>query len=659
MPVAGTAVRSAKTVVLGGVGGDAHSVGLVILHRVLHRAGFRVRYVGTQNSVTGLCLAALDADAVLVSNMDGHARYYLTGLRAVRAELNCAAAHWYLGGNPSTTDDEQSLVTLFDLGFTRVFPGYVEPAEVVRMLDADLNTVPGAPPIGSPRPPAPRRAATAPPRQAPAEERAEVLAQWHTGAAAAEWRANAATLADRMSLSLAQRRAEETGRILVQPRAGVAGIAEQRELFHRLRLAGADVLSFQIDSLTRNNLYSDVELALKDMATSQGRAADLNGFPAVNHGVAALREISREFRSVPLQVRHSTRDPRLLAEISFAGGITGFEGGPICYNLPYYRDYPPVESVERWRYVDTLTGRYHVEHGTVIDREFFGVLTASLVPPCIAIAVNVLEALLAAEHGVRSVSLGYAEQGNRVQDIAAVNVLRRLGRRYLAERSSSDVAVYTVFHQYMNAFPVDAGKSRQLLRGSAGTAMLSGATRMLTKTSVEARRIPDALANTDALGLVRRALAEAGNPAEDVPAAAIDAEEELITAEVCSIVDHCLEAGAGDVGAAIVSGVEAGYLDVPFSPSVWNAGLLMSVRDSSGAVRLAEPGRLPLPAQVLDRHRELVADRLRAERRPVEELLEADVLRVVRGDFDSWPLQDWARRANVPVPVPGSGGKVR
>ncbi len=594
--------------------------------------------------------------------MDGHARYYLADLGSVRADLNCAAQHWYLGGNPSTTKDVGSLASLRELGFSRVFSGYVEPAEVVRVLDADLGAVPGPPTVPEPWPLTPRPAPAAPlDRLTPVEERAEVLGQWHTGGDARDQRANAAVLTNRMSLHLAQRRADDTGRILVQPRSGVAAVAEQRRLLHQLCLAGADVLSFQIDSLTRNNRYDDVDLVLKELTADRDRIADLNGFPAVNHGVAALRDISQEFRSVPLQVRHSTRDPRLLAEISFAGGITGFEGGAISYNLPYYRDYAPVRSVQRWRYVDMLAGWYHAEHGVVIDREFFGVLTAALVPPCVAIAVDVLEALLAAQQGVRSVSLGYAEQGNRVQDVAAINVLRRLGRRYLDERSFSDVAVYTVFHQYMNAFPVDADKARELLRGSVGTAVASGATRMLTKTSVEARQIPDAAANTDGLGLVRQVLAELGRPADDADPAsvAIRAEEELITAEVVSIVDGCLRAGGDDVGRAVVAGIERGYLDVPFSPSVWNAGVLLPIRDSDGAVRLAEPGRLPLPPNVLDRHRELVAARLRAERRPVEELLEADVLRIVRGDFASWPLRNWVAGevdpSARPAPVPGTG----
>ena len=48
---------------------------------------------------------------------------------------------------------------------------------------------------------------------------------------------------------------------------------------------------------------------------------------------------------------------------------TSFEGGAICYNIPYYRDYPLNESIEAWQYVDRLTGWYHEKFGIVLAIE--------------------------------------------------------------------------------------------------------------------------------------------------------------------------------------------------------------------------------------------------------------------------------------------------
>lgn len=631
---------------VAGVGGDAHSVGLIVLRGIIFRAGFRVQYLGTQVGLAELCEAAAGADAVLVSNMDGHARVYLRDLPNVQATHGVRRPQlWYLGGHPSLHADAESIDELRALGFDRVFPLYVRPAEVIATLDEDLGVAPSAPwqrsetVVELAPAPAPVRPVRVPARRRRsfAARREEVLAHWHTGAQAADLEDNAETLLRRQSLSAVQRRAGAEGRILIHPRTGVALTSGQLDLFRALQDAGADVLSFQIDSLTRNNSYEDVELALKQHAQDPRRSTGLNGYPAVNHGVAALRAVSEEFRETPLQVRHSTRDPRLLAEISFAGGVAAFEGGPITYNLPYYRDYPPADAVEAWRYVDELAGLYASRFGVGIDREFFGVLTASLMPPCLAVAVNVLEAMLSAEHGVTSVSLGYAEQGHRLQDIAAVRSMSRVAAHYLGDRAPGEIAVHTVFHQYMGAFPEDLDLARQLLHGSAVTAALSGATRLMLKTYVEAVRIPSAEENVASLQLVRAAIGSAG--AAEVDRAALAAEEELVCAEATAIVDACLRAGRGRVGAAVVAGIDRGYLDIPFSPSLWNRGRALAVRDLTGAVRFADPGRIPLPAEVAAHHRRLVDERRRAENgRPLEELLEQDVLRVADGSFDRWPL---------------------
>src|SRR4029450_11503572 len=104
-----------------------------------------------------------------------------------------------------------------------------------------------------------------------------------------------------------------------------------------------------VDSFTRLNDYARAEQAIHDSRRSRGSL--LNGFPVVNHGVPGLRRVIWLVRG-PLQTRHSTRDPRLLAEISYAGGVTAFEGGPICYNVPYYKKYPLDESINRWQYVE-------------------------------------------------------------------------------------------------------------------------------------------------------------------------------------------------------------------------------------------------------------------------------------------------------------------
>ncbi|MEU3261531.1 methylaspartate mutase subunit E [Streptomyces albidoflavus] len=637
-----TTDRAKRTVVLGGVGGDSHSVGLIVLNRALRAAGFTVEFMSTQNSTAEICARVRDvrADAALISNMDGHASYYLRDLHEMRALHDIAAdTLWYLGGHPSLTGEVAAVTELTALGFHRVFLGYAEPADVVTHLDQDLSAQPPRRDGPGHRSAPSRRLAS--PALVPQEnfetQREVVLSQWASGHQALDMEDNARICAERGSLTEAQAEADANGRTLIHPRTGVAGAREQIELFDTLWATGADVLSFQIDSLTRNNEHEQVELLLKESSARQESFHGLNGFPLVNHGVAVGRHITSLFRSAPFQVRHSTRDPRLLAEVSYASGITGYEGGALTYNLPYYRNYPPRESIRRWQYVDRLTGLYHSRFGVTIDREFFGVLTATMVPACIAASACVLEALLAAEMGVKSVSLGYAEQGNRAQDIGAIHAIRRLGRTYLDRAGHEDVAVFAVFHQYMAAFPPDEDKSRKVLHGSAVTAKLSGASRLMLKTLVESSQIPSARQNAESLKLVRSGLEE--SPPAPVPSQA-ETEEELIVAETSAIIDAVLALDEADLGERVAMAVDRGILDVPFSPNAWNAGRAVPIRDSTGAVRFADPGGIPLPEEVRRFHREAVRRRMRRDGGDVDSLVQRDVLRTARGDFEEWPLAD-------------------
>ena len=86
-------------------------------------------------------------------------------------------------------------------------------------------------------------------------------------------------------------------------------------------------------------------------------------------------------------------------------------------------------SIRDWQYVDRLIGIYEEEASALI-REPFGPLTGTLVPPFISNTVAVLEGLFALEQGVKSLTLGYGQAGNIMQDIAAIISLRILAQEY-------------------------------------------------------------------------------------------------------------------------------------------------------------------------------------------------------------------------------------
>jgi len=442
--------------------------------------------------------------------------------------------------------------------------------------------------------------------------RQEVLMQWPTGKdvdleeAVAYHKAMAAS----RSFSRKLLEAKRDGRTLVQPRAGVPVVEEHIKLLQYLEEQGeADLLPSTIDSYTRQNRYEEAENGIAE-SIRLGRAM-LNGFPAVNHGVANCRRVVESVK-VPVQVRHGTPDARLLTEITYAGGFTSYEGGGISYNLPYCKNIPMERTIRDWQYVDRLTGLYE-EMGVSINREPYGPLTGTLVPPCISHAAAIIEALLAAEQGVKNITVGYGQCGNLVQDIAAIRTLQELTDEYLAKYGYGDVQVTTVLHQWMGGFPADEAKAFGVISTGSLIAALAKATKVIVKTPHEAVGIPTMEANAQGLRCTKQVVNMMSD--QHFSNDELEQEKEIIRLETRCIVDKCFELGNGDIAVGVCRGVEAGVLDVPFAPCRANAGLMLPCRDNNGAVRILNVGNLPFTQELKDFHREKTETRAAAEKR--------------------------------------------
>ena len=442
--------------------------------------------------------------------------------------------------------------------------------------------------------------------------RQEVLAQWPTGKDVdlEEAVAYHKSMPESRNFSKKLLNAKRDGKTLVQPRAGVPVIEEHIKLMQYLEEHGeADLLPSTIDSYTRQNRYEEAENGIAE-SIRLGRAM-LNGFPAVNHGVANCRRVI-ESVNVPMQVRHGTPDARLLTEITYAGGFTSYEGGGISYNLPYCKNIPMERTIRDWQYVDRLTGLYE-EMGVSINREPYGPLTGTLVPPCISHAAAIIEALLAAEQGVKNITVGYGQCGNLVQDIAAIHTLQELTDEYLAAYGYGDVQVTTVLHQWMGGFPADEAKAFGVISSGSLIAALSKATKVIVKTPHEAVGIPTMEANAQGLRCTKQVVNMLSDQTyQDVR---LEQEKEIIRQETRAIVNKCFELGGGDIAVGVCRGVQAGVLDVPFAPCRANAGLMLPCRDNDGAVRILNVGNLPFDQNLKDFHMAKIEERAVAEKR--------------------------------------------
>ena len=472
------------------------------------------------------------------------------------------------------------------------------------------------------------------------EKRDEVLKQWKTGGSPLlDLDTAVQTLKNvpkHKNFAAVLKKAKAEGVTLVQPRAGVALIDENIELLSFLEKEGeADLLPCTIDSYTRQNRYQNAEDGIKE--SQRQKRSMLNGFPAVNHGVEGCKKIA-DALNVPIQTRHGTPDARLLAEITHAAGWTSNEGGAISYNIPYAKNISLEDTIRYWQYCDRLVG-YYADHGVEINREPFGPLTGTLVPPSISHAIGIIEAILAAEQGVKNITVGYGQGGNMVQDIAALQTLDSLTNYYLKLFGYKDITVTTVLHQWMGGFPADEAKSLGLIGLASTVAALGKATKMITKSPHESQGIPTKEANAEGLRaskMVVRLLKDQAFP----NAKALKLEKEMIQKEVHALIYALLNAGKGDFAQGIIKGFARGLIDVPFAPSEMNQGKVLPARDDEGAIRILSFGNLAFDEEIKQFHETRLKMRGEKENREVSfKMTIDDVYAVGRGNLIGRPLK--------------------
>ncbi|WP_405616642.1 methylaspartate mutase [Streptomyces sp. NBC_01511] len=387
--------------------------------------------------------------------------------------------------------------------------------------------------------------------------------------------------------------AYRTGRPVLQPRCGVGSHEGMLRLLRGLEeRAAPEVLTLTIDSHTRLLRFDEASRILA------GDPTRLNGYPLVSHGWRRGRELNEAVRA-PLEIRHGSPDPRELFVTAVASGITSFEGGGVSYNLPYAKDVPLAHSLTAWQQVDRACGAL-AERGVVVERELFGTLTAVLMPPSVSIAISLLEALAAVDAGVVFVTVPYPQGGNAVQDVAALRAITILAERYIGGRA----AVYPALHQFMGAFPRDPAQADALILLGGLVAVWGGAAKVVVKTNQEAYGIPDLAANVRGLHTTRVAVSGYLGEGFGVADEAVAEEARWICREVEELVDPVLR--EADLLRGIDEAFRTGRLDVPFSASVHAHNVVMPCRDPSGAIRFADPGRLPLRPGTLSRNNRLV-----------------------------------------------------
>jgi methylaspartate mutase epsilon subunit len=409
---------------------------------------------------------------------------------------------------------------------------------------------------------------------------------------------------------LAAKRARRT---LVQPRAGVANMEAERALLAALEEAGADILPVTIDSMTRTLRFDRASQATIE---STPQRSLLNGYPIVHHGVERTRRLVTE-RKLPVHLRGNSTDLRLVAEVGFAAGMSGFVSGPIYSTVQYSKSTPLAEAIKNWQYIYRLMGRY-TEAGFPIMDDALGLTQSGMCSvPALMHAGVVLEALIMAGQGVKHV-LAYAiSQGTIAQDIAACFAVQELTEEYLAKLGFDDVEVYMTSNHWAAAFPPDEAAAYGLIAVNTFVAAMARATLLYVKSVEEGFGVPTAEGNAASVRSTRYVLHVLSGQDYGIHSEEVEFERELNLRQGRAILNAVLELGDGDPVAGAVRAFEAGVLDEPAAPSRVAHGDVLVVRDSRGAVRFLDYGNVPIPADVREMERARLEERARRKGAPL------------------------------------------
>ncbi|MDI1433379.1 cobalamin-dependent protein [Polyangium sorediatum] len=370
------------------------------------------------------------------------------------------------------------------------------------------------------------------------------------------------------------------GTPIVQPRMGFSDIAVMRGgLLDVKSLPFPTMGTITLDSFTRTGHLGKAAEAVR-------KRQPLNGFPLLAYPAAVVRDMLAGIHGpgFPVQVRHGTPLPlpifRALREI----GIGATEGGPVSYCLPYGQ-VPLEKSLASWAASCELFAEMgDLDHPAHLE-SFGGCMMGQLGAPSLLVAISLLEALFFEQHGVRSVSLSYAQGTNLAQDAGAIAALRRLAGKHLRHR------FHVVLYMYMGLFPRSFEGARHLIDSCAMLARRTGCERLIVKTASEAHRIPTIEENLLAL----RWASESARLEIEPATGPADEHEEITLEEASSIVDRVLDLHA-DVGVAIREAFRRGLLDVPYCLHPDNRGLARTMFAPDGVVRWADVGELPVRA---------------------------------------------------------------
>jgi methylaspartate mutase epsilon subunit len=448
-------------------------------------------------------------------------------------------------------------------------------------------------------------------------ERKEVLAMWPTGKEVDLEEAVAfhKTLLPDRNYALKVNEAKKLGTQLIRTDSGVASLEGEIELFQCLQdEGGADLLGTIVDSFTRTLEYRRAEEGLKE-SIRLGRTA-INGFPIVAHGVKNTRKVIEAVK-LPVQLRSPAADIRLAMEIALASGHSSSTGAPLTAFFNFAKDVPLETCLRNYQYTCRLMGHYE-ERGIPIVSEYGGTFPTNA-PYSMVFTFGILQALMAAEQGVKNIIFGiYGMPGHLAQDVAAINTYPRLGEEYLKRLGYKDIHVSVMASCWGGMFPEDYAESFAVICLSAVAGMLGRAQIIHLKTIQERKTIPSKESNAASLRAGKKVINMLKDQKPQLDKKAVAVETKMLELETRAIMDRVIDLGNGDVTVGVQKAVELGVVDEAFAVTRYAQGKVMVARDNEGAMRYLDHGNLPFTQEIIEFHRQKLAEREKAQGRKID-----------------------------------------
>ena len=449
--------------------------------------------------------------------------------------------------------------------------------------------------------------------------RAPFLAQWRTGREvdldeAVEYQKK---LPDSKNWHKVAQKLHKEGRTAIFPRAGTGLLEDQISLSRKLVSSGVPFIPVTTDSYTRQLDFEKVEGILEEMRKT-GRNL-LNGYPIINYGVKQTRKIIESVDMGAFNPRLSLKSYPLATEISFAAGMTGIAASSFISWAAYEKDATLEQSMATNQYVHRLIG-YYADRGVTISTDNHGWILTGMQPMTVNLATTIVDALMVAEQGGKSITSVVHLMGNMAQDLAWIRVTPKLMREYLDKLGYTDVMIAGVFAQHTPLFPMPQGMGGAFAfpNYTAVVAALGNAEAVSVRTIDEALGIPTEESHGLSYESTNWLLNVIRGQQIDLQMKAIDEEAHIAELEIRALLDKILEVGNGDIIVGCIKCVEEGFLDSCFSPNKQVRDKVMGIKDSKGAIRYLDFGNLPMPEEVKKFHREKVAEREKTEGRKMD-----------------------------------------